>query len=45
MVKGRRNKVLNLTAAKVNYIIKEKTNNISSRNIAADVKISVLIPK
>jgi len=45
MVKGRRNKVLKLTAAKVDYIIKGKTNNTSSRNIAADVKIRVLIPK
>lgn len=34
MGKGRKNRVLKLTAAKVKYIIRAKTNNISSRIIA-----------
>jgi transposase len=41
MVKGRRNKVLKLTPAKVKYIIKAKTNNISSRIIAEEMKVSI----
>lgn len=41
MGKGRVNKVLKLTPAKVNYIIREKTNNNSSKIIAADMKISI----
>ncbi|MDD2754222.1 MAG: DDE-type integrase/transposase/recombinase [Methanothrix sp.] len=41
MGKGRKNKVLKLTAAKVNYIIREKTNNISSKIIAEDMKVSI----
>jgi putative transposase len=41
MGKGRRNKVLKLTAAKVKYIIRSKTNNISSKIIAADMKVSI----
>jgi transposase len=41
MVKGRRNKVLKLTPAKVKYIIRAKTNNISSRIIAAEMKVSI----
>jgi putative transposase len=41
MVKGRRNKVLKLTPAKVKYIIQAKTNNISSRIIALEMKISI----
>jgi hypothetical protein len=41
MSKGRRNKVLKLTPAKIKYIIRAKTNNISSRIIAAEMKISV----
>ncbi len=41
MVKGRRNKVLKLTPAKVKYIIRAKTNNISSRIIALEMKISI----
>jgi hypothetical protein len=39
--KGRRNKVLKLTPAKVKYIIRAKTNNISSRIIAAEMKVSI----
>src|SRR5512137_2627065 len=41
MVKGRRNKVLKLTPAKVKYIIRAKTNNISSKIIAEDMKVSI----
>jgi len=41
MGKGRKNKVLELTAAKVKYIIKAKTNNISSRIIAAEMKANI----
>ena len=41
MVKGRRNKVLKLTPAKVKYIIRAKTNNISSKIIAAEMKVSI----
>jgi len=41
MVKGRRNKVLKLTPAKVKYIIRAKTNNISSKIIAAELKVSI----
>jgi putative transposase len=41
MGKGRKNKVLKLNAAKVNYIIRSKTNNIRSKTIAEDVKLSV----
>lgn len=41
MGKGRRNKVLKLTPAKVKYIIRAKTNNISSRIIAAEMKVSI----
>jgi transposase InsO family protein len=41
MVKGRKNKVLKLTPAKINYIIRSKTNNISSRTIAIDMKLSI----
>ena len=37
MGKGRKNKVLKLTAAKVKYIIRAKTNNISSRNISSRI--------
>ena len=41
MAKGRRNKVLKLTPAKVKYIIRAKTNNIRSRIIAAEMKVSI----
>jgi hypothetical protein len=41
MGKGRRNKVLKLTPAKIKYIIRAKTNNISSKIIAAEMKVSV----
>ena len=41
MGKGRKNRVLKLTASKVKYIIRAKTNNISSRIIAAEMKASI----
>jgi putative transposase len=41
MAKGRRNKVLKLTPAKVKYIIRAKTNNISSRIISIEMKVSI----
>jgi len=41
MGKGRRNKVLRLTPAKVNYIVRAKNNNISSRIIAIEMKVSI----
>ena len=41
MGKSRANKVLKLTPAKVKYIILEKTNNINSKMIAADTKVSI----
>ena len=41
MVKGRRNKVLKLTPAKVKYIIRAKTNNMSSKIIAEEMKVSI----
>jgi hypothetical protein len=41
MSEGRANKVLKLTPAKVKYIILAKTNNISSRIIANEVKVSI----
>ena len=41
MGKGRKNKVLKLTPAKINYIIRSKTNNISSRIIAIEMKLSI----
>jgi len=41
MSKGRANKVLKLTPAKVKYIIRAKTNNISSKTIAKEMKVSV----
>jgi len=41
MGKGRKNRVLKLTAARVKYIIRAKTNNISSRIIAAEMKASI----
>ncbi len=41
MGKGRRNKVLKLTPAKVKYIIRAKTNNISSRIISIEMKVSI----
>ncbi len=37
---GKRNKVVKLTNKKVNYIIRYKTKNDSTRNIARDMKIS-----
>jgi len=41
MGKGRKNKVLKLTAAKVKYIIRAKNNNIGSKIIAAETKVSI----
>ena len=41
MGKGRRNKVLKLTPAKVKYIIRAKSDNISSRIIAIEMKVSI----
>ncbi len=41
MSKGRANKALELTPAKVKYIIREKTNNISFKIIAAEMKVSI----
>jgi len=41
MGKGRKNKVLKQTPAKIKYIIRAKTNNISSKIIAAEMKVSV----
>jgi len=41
MVKGRRNKVIKLTPAKIRYIIRAKTNNISSRIISIEMKVSI----
>jgi putative transposase len=41
MGKGRANKVLKLTPAKVKYIIRSKTNNTSSKIIAAEMKVSI----
>lgn len=41
MGKGRRNKVLKLTPAKVKCIIRAKINNISSRIMAIEMKVSI----
>jgi hypothetical protein len=41
MGKGRRNKVLKLTPAKVKYIIRAKINNISTRIMAIEMKVSI----
>jgi putative transposase len=41
MGKGRKNRVLKLTPAKVKYIIRAKIKNISSRIIAQDMKVSI----
>ena len=41
MGKGRKNKVLKLTPAKVKYIIQAKIKNKSSRIIAKDMKVSI----
>ncbi|GEM_PF-2118455 len=41
MGKGRRNKALRLTPAKVNYIIRAKNNDIRSRIIAIEMKVSI----
>lgn len=41
MGKGRRNKVLKLNPAKIKYIIRSKTNNISSRIISIEMKVSI----
>ena len=41
MGKGRGNKVIKLTPAKIKYIIRAKTNNISSRIISIEMKVSI----
>jgi len=41
MGKGRRNQVLKLTPAKVKYIIRAKSDNISSRIISIEMKVSI----
>ena len=41
MVKGRRNKVLKLTPAKVKYIIRAKSDYISSRIMSIEMKVSI----
>ena len=41
MGKGRRNKVLKLTPAKVKYIIRAKSANVSSRIISIEMKVSI----
>ena len=37
---GKRNKVVKLTDKKVKYIIRAKTKNYSTKNIARDMKLS-----
>jgi transposase len=37
---GKRNKVVKLTDKKVKYIIRAKTNNISTKRIALEMKVS-----
>jgi response regulator of citrate/malate metabolism len=37
---GRRNKVIKLTEKKIRYIIRAKTKNDSTKNIARDMKLS-----
>ena len=37
---GTRNKVVKLTDRKINYIIRAKTNNISTKRIALEMKLS-----
>src|SRR5660398_257362 len=37
---GKRNKVVQLTKKKIDYIIRAKTRNDSNKNIAVDMKIS-----
>ena len=37
---GKRNKVVKLTQKKIRYIIRYKTNNISTKSIAKDLKLS-----
>jgi len=41
MGKGSGNRVLRRTAAKVKYIIRAKTNNISSKIIVLEMKVSI----
>jgi hypothetical protein len=41
MGKGRRKKVLKLTSAKVKYIIRAKSNNISSKIISIEIRVSI----
>jgi transposase len=37
---GKRNKVVKLTEKKIKYIIRAKTNNISTKRIALEMKVS-----
>ena len=37
---GKKNKVVKLTPKKIRYIIRAKTNNISTKRIAAEMKLS-----
>ena len=37
---GKRNKAVKLTQKKIRYIIRYKTNNISTKSIAKDLKLS-----
>ena len=37
---GKRNKVVKLTDKKIRYIIRAKTNNISTKRIALEMKVS-----
>ena len=37
---GKRNKVVKLTDKKIKYIIRAKTNNISTKRIALEMKVS-----
>ena len=41
MIKGRRNKFLKLTLAKINNTIRSKTNNFGSKIISIEVKLSI----
>ena len=37
---GKKNKIVKLTQKKIRYIIRYKTNNISTKSIAKDLKLS-----
>ncbi len=44
-VVGKKNKVVKLTQRKIRYIIRAKTNNVSTKRIAAEMKLSESIVK